>query len=234
MYVEMSYHMMPGFTRPFWIGTLYAEEPPNLNFEDFRDDLDAWRDAQVFASYNFRLDAITGMRVDVSYMHPTQLRSTMRSSSSHERELVRSISPNEPMTPEEEKAMRQVEFMSKWFEMDIDEQLEFSDLTPERLEAYKQTALELAQKHFNQTTVESIQVGDAWSNSPLFMECIEENEDGGYHIIVSAIAFNALDNTGREAIIKIPTENASWRLVSVGTMHNEFIPGFSYDRDGIG
>ena len=236
MYVEMTYIMMPGFTRPFWIGSVTTEKPPNLDFADFEDDLQGWMEAQVFTSYFFRLDALTGMRVDVSYMDPSHLETSARQPRDSREEVLRPISPYDtPSTPEEERAMRNMEFMSSWFEMSTDEQLEFSDMTSERLEAYTQTALGLAQRHFNHTTVESMQLGDAWDNSStFFMERIEDDGAGGNIVIVSSVAFTAIDQTGREAIIRVPTENASWQLISVGTMHNEFIPGFSYEGDGVG
>jgi len=234
MYVEMSYFMMPGFTRPFWLGSVTTEKPPNLDFEDFEDDLQGWMEAQVFTSYFFRLDAITGMRVDVSYSDPSHTEELVRQP---REEVWRPLSPYDtPSTPEEERAMRNMEFMSSWFVMSADEQLELSDITPQRLEAYTQTALGLAQRHFDHTTVESIQLGDAWAyDSTFFMERIEDDGAGGKIVIISSVAFTAVDQTGREAIIRVPTENASWQLISVGTMHNEFIPGFSYEsEDSVG
>ena len=239
MYVEMMYIMMPGFTRPFWIGSVSAEKPHNLDFEDFRDDLDAWMDAAVFASYSFRLDAITGMRVDVAYNHPSYMeaiRERSREGRPWGEEVIsplEPIAPGTPMTPEQALEVRRQDISMRWFEMSAYEQLALSDITPERFEAYKQTALDLAQRHFNLTTVQNIQLGDAWvEHRSLRMDImgITEDEAGALIIPIESIAFTAIDHTGREAIIQIPTENSNWRLTSVSTMHNEFIPGFSYDR----
>ncbi|MCL2372747.1 MAG: hypothetical protein FWC78_05025 [Defluviitaleaceae bacterium] len=271
MYVEMSYAVMPGFTRPFWVGTVYETNPPALNFEDFRDDLDAWWDAQVFSSYSFRLDAITGMRIDVSYANPSyhtsrrsqgqeviiapvaeedairsreQIREENNSWAAAERTeggRVAYIAPDSPLialSPEEARAMhRNMEVGARWQDMSTEEHLAASDITPARLEAYTQKALELAQRHFHQTTVQTIEIGDAWRSggaSMFFTEELYVNEAGDIAATIGSISFLVTDNTGREAEVRIPTATAHWRLTSVQTMHNEFIPGFEYHGPGIG
>jgi len=237
MYVEMMYTLMPGFTRPFWIGTVSATKPPqDLNFEDFRDDLDAWRDAMVFSSYIFRLDAITGMRVDVGYMDPSHLE--MERETDRDRPVGYVIGPandwegaDDCAIQRREMAMRHWDFRTTWFEMEMDEQLAHSDITPERLEVYTQTALELAERHFNSTTVQNIQLGDAWVGANTFFTGDVYGEGDDRIMIITGITFTATDHTGREVIVMIPTENAGWRRLSVSSMHNEFIPGFNYDPE---
>jgi len=197
MYVEMMYTMMPGFTRPFWLGTVYMEKPIHHDFEAFMsfniEDFNAWIDSIALPSYTFRIDALTGMRVDVSYMHP-----------SHKQSLSR-------LSNEAQVQYFETTTLVPWFETTAREPL--ADPTPVQVEAYKQQALELAQRHFNLTTVEDIQF----------------DEIDGNHI-----SFAAIDNTGREAIIRIPREGADWRMIGISTMHNDFIPGFRYDRPGLG
>lgn len=229
MYVYMSYQMLPGFTRPFWLGTVFSTTPTHLklDFEDFVDDLGAWGEAQVFPLYHFRLDAITGMRIGVTYSAPSDLESSriaFRESNQEESAVLR---PVDPLSPE-------MIFMSEWFEMSAEEQLKLSDITSERFEAYMQTALVLAQRHFNLTTVQDIELGGSFQGHVQMLERLEDDGTGGIVGIIGGLVFTTNDSTGREAIIRIPTANSSWRFTSVETMYNEFIPGFSYNRPGLG
>lgn len=235
MYVEMMYTLTPGFTRPTWLGSVHAEMPVQPDFEAIRNAADAGNTmvrmevSWVPSVYSFRIDALTGMRVDVSYLNPSfdsfdQM--GPRLSAEEALEQRRQIMyPSETM----------INFFTRWFEMSAKEQLELTDITPERLEHYRQQAHELAQRHFNMTTVQNVELGDAWSSGSTFVnQVMEYNGRGEFNIIVGAITFTATDNTGREAIVRIPTENGSWHSVSVNSMHNDFIPGFSYDRPGRG
>lgn len=237
LYVEMTYIMMPGFTRPFWIGTVSDERPVNLDFATFMyendDCLDAWVGAMVLPLYSFRLDAITGMRIDVGYSNPSHLLQSRRSAEERdESETVVRIGGGYVREVNESE----MNFWSRWHEMDVDARIAYTDLTPERIAGYTQQALDLAQRHFNFTTVEDIRIGDAWNSASnvFFIErLLDKNSDGEYVAIVSSISFIVTDSTGRDAEVRIPTANASWLLTSVHTMHNEFIPGFSYG-DGAG
>ena len=240
MYVEMMYIAMPGFTRPFWVGSVSTTKPPqDLNFEDFRDDPDAWMDAMVFISYHFRIDAITGMRVGVGYMAPSYLEEEREENSNRPTAYVMAPIASEDdwagaddcAVQRREMSMRDWDFRTMWFEMDTDEQLKYSDITPERLEAYKLTALEFAERHFNTTTVQNIQLGDAWVSANTFFTGEVHGEGDDRIMTITNITFTATDHTGMELIILIPTENASWRRLSVCSMHNSFVPGFSYDPE---
>ena len=231
MYVYMVYQMLPGYTRPFWLGIVYPTAPTHLelNFADFEGDSNAWLDAHVFSSYSFRLDALTGMRVGVSYSAPSDREASIiafREQGVDRQSMIRTIDPSSP----------EMLFRTKWFEMSAEEQLKSSDITSERFEYYMQMALDRAKRHFNITTVQDIKLGSNFQ-VPIQIQTLERLEfdsTGGFTAIIGTLIFTATDNTGREAVLRIPTANSSWRFTSVETMYNDFIPGFSYDRPGIG
>ena len=220
MYVEMMYALNPGFTRPTWIGSVSTVRPEHPDFEALRNAAASGSTVMpipmpLLPTYSFRIDALTGMRIAISYYHPSfeRPRFTDEEVMQQRREIIESETTSD--------------YRSGRFEMSVEAQLELSDITPIRLEAYRQQALELAQRHFNLTTVEDIRLGDAWSEMVTFSV-------DSFTSDITAITFTARDNTGREAIVRIPTEYGSWRFTSVSTMHNDFIPGFSYDRPGLG
>ena len=224
MYVEMMYALTPGFTRPTWIGSVSAERPVRPDFGALNNAASAGStlmpavEIRVLPpSYSFRIDALTGMRVDISYLHPSFNRPQLQLTDEEILQQRMEIIESETISS----------YRSGWFEMIAETQLEQSGITPERLEHYESQALELAQRHFNLTAVQDIRLGDAQSETLTF-------NSGTFTSSFYTITFTATDNTGREAIIRIPTENAGWRFTSVSTLHNDFIPGFSYDRPGIG
>jgi hypothetical protein len=148
------------------------------------------------------IDAVTGMRVNISYNDPNGVRE------------VASI------PAEDSLASRRAMAESGVWEMDIYEQMAFLGLSFEQLEAYTQTAAELAQRHFNNSTVEDVQFSHVSIGSDF-------HGDANALVLVG-LAFTATDNTGREAYVHIPAGTPFFNAVSISTQHNDFVPG----RDG--
>jgi len=181
--------------------------------------------------YSFIINGITGERIDIS-MHD-----------------IGSISPSEQIErlSEEVVEMRvemRVElengevFVSRiteemvhewrlvfteWHEMSLYEQIEHVGLSAEALEFYTQTAMDLAERHFNSPV--DLQLDILFPAGRLF------SVDG---ITINSLRFTATNDTGREAYIIIPVSETKMRFISISTQHNDFVPGFNYMLPGIG
>lgn len=162
--------------------------------------------------YSFLIDAVTGERVDIGY-YGTSTRNTI---SREQREELNEWYRN----PE---SYKQVE---AW------EETIFEIITPEQLEAYSQQAEEIAQLHFNNSTVVDVQLGNEWSIGP---NCIPlHDENGNIILVLDGIDFTVTDDTGRTADVRIPTESGFSPSIRIVTQHNDRIPGYNYDRPGLG
>jgi len=145
--------------------------------------------------YTFMIDAVTGMRIDINY-------------NARDTQIDRNYLTTEVML-----GWREAVVASGWFEMDITGQVAYAGLSESQIETYTQTAKEYAQRHFNNSTVVSISLEQFGINpSPAGIEIIN-------------LSFVAIDDTGREAHVNVPTASASIRSVWISTQHNDFIPG---------
>jgi len=111
--------------------------------------------------------------------------------------------------------MRTALVESGWFDMDIFEQLAFAEVSDDALKVYTQTAMRLAEAHFNLSTVTNV-------------ELISLNVNGIIDGVVDFVALNfaVTDSTGREALIFIPSTEADFGMINISTDHNDFVPGF--------
>jgi len=213
MHIEMHFSDWDWHARTHWHGNVYSSEQAAID-QNARDkavtealtrDPDA--DTTVYGLhepplYSFMIDAVTGLRVDIHYNNPSTVR------------IVSSVSAEAAM------ASRRAMAESGVWDMDIYEQMAYLGFSPEQLEAYAQTAAELAQRHFNNSTVEDVQLSHL---------SIGPNFDGDVNLMVLVgLVFTATDDAGREASVRIPAGTPVFNSVSISTQHNDFIPG----RDG--
>jgi len=104
-----------------------------------------------------------------------------------------------------------------WWDMDIDEQIEYVGVSSEVLE-FEKIALELARQHFNNSVVMDIRLGYLQVDS-----LVPLNENGVANI--EMFTFIVTDENGREAIIHLSVAGApNPCLVNIITQHNDFVP----------
>ena len=222
MYVDLNYWEMPGFSRPFWLGTVYATTPSFKPVPEDPYDTEAWAawsDALVMATYSFRLDAITGGRVDISYGAPSYLANRIPLS---DLTILYTTDARERISDEE------IDLRVRWWDLDLDTMMAYANLDSQWLEYHKNMAYQLAQRHFNNSHIQTVTAGSQWG-SPLDLERVEDGV-----AIIGNVTFIINDTTGREAIVRIPTAHSTWPMISISTMHNEFIPGFVYENNHQG
>lgn len=199
MYVEMFFSAHPSQSRSYWSGAV-REEAFVYEYV-MRDNLTirAHNDAVL---YQFRIDAVTGMRVDII---STPLRDrivnilddTMRDNAMSERYAM---------------------LEAGWFEMNVDEQLRFLEITLDDIADYISFARYLAGAHF----------GEDYLPGHLYRAHVQLGDDG---LELSAIEYSVTFG-GREANIFIPTSAARTGRHSITTSHNDFIPGFEFNNVG--
>ncbi|MCL2199621.1 MAG: LysM peptidoglycan-binding domain-containing protein [Defluviitaleaceae bacterium] len=167
--------------------------------------------------FSFVIDAETGMRIDISYLG-RNIRNILS-----EDELRSFL--NWPTTPEAR------ELREAWESTILD------ILTPEEIEFYTQEAWDFAQRHFNNSTVVDVQLGQFGDgyirigpfSSPIF------DEDGKVSLLtLGGFTFTVTDDTGRVAIVVIPVETGISPYSSIRTQGNDDDPDFYFYDDGIG
>ena len=156
-------------------------------------------------TYSFSIDSITGERVDISMFESLDI---------------------EPMT--EEYASNILQFReavlgSGWFDMTLEQRIDFLGLSNETFEGYTVLARAFAEKHFNNSAVVDMMLSD------------EGLRLKGNSMELSDFVFIAVDDTGREAIVTISFGflDNGYGNIGISTQHNDFVPGFSY-VGGIG
>ena len=202
MYVEMLFNAHPSQSRSYWTGTVRTE------WFDYADIADDDRDARIALNdaikYQFRIDAITGKRIDI--------RSSFQSSESLDALRTRAI--NETMA--ERTFMMQI----GWFDMNLCEQLGFLRVTTSSIASYIATAQSLGNAHFNTQGLTGSLRGVR----------TQLGDDG---LELAAIQYVLIYNN-REAIINVPTSVVFFGSYNIETNHNDFIPGFRFNDDGRG
>ncbi|MCL2837956.1 MAG: hypothetical protein FWE04_02665 [Oscillospiraceae bacterium] len=208
MYVQMSYSDWESSSRTQWSG-LVGSSPEAFDFES---ENWGW-------SFSFAIDAVTGERIDIDTGVGFRRHWT------------------DDMDMDTMMAFRMAIVESGFFEKSASEMMEFVGLSNEELEAYTQKALDLAQRHFNNSEVVDIQVGIDFgfglrteSHKSYVITTPELNDDGSIGFAFSAIQFTATDDTGREAHITIPSASANYVRTEVRTQHNDIIPNWNYYR----
>jgi len=103
-----------------------------------------------------------------------------------------------------------------WFEMSISEQVDFTGFSPESLETYNKYAMELATRHFYETTVTELIPHRLGINYFSFY-------NGENLSMVERLLFIAIDSTGREAWLTFSIDPARSQHISIETRMNDFI-----------
>jgi len=205
MYVRMFYGDHASQINTWWVGNVFTENPdhPTQNYVVHPFTYEK----RALPIYTFVVNAITGQRIDVSYISPQGIPENIY------------ISPEVKSYRGDDDSMsfRWALLESGWFDMDIYEQIELLGLSDEALEAYLQTAKRLAEAQFNTTSVSNVQLDTFWANGMI---------DGV--VDLATIVFVALDSTGREAIITISASDAVFQSINISTQHNDFVPGFEF------
>ena len=205
LYVDMQYVTWPGNSRTYWDGTV----------SDRPDLFDVWIDVpEEFPPIRFMIDAVTGMRVDIS------------------RDMPRIIFVEaDPMSEEEMNRFwrwREVvgEYLNRirWHEMDTLSQITRMGLTHEDIEPYLQLARGYAARHFNNSVI----VSETESYGVMhahFTGTDNIDENGNVIIALGGVSIYVEDNTGREARVYL-TFVPDGHVASIFTQHNDVIPGY--------
>jgi hypothetical protein len=220
MYVQMSFTAHASLSRTMWFGMVSPNgetaSQPESRISPFMQE----------SIYNFSIDGITGERINLS-----------QSSNVHSPfENFEDTMAARRAFSENSMVFRYALLETGWFDMTLDERMDFLGVTSDALEVYAQKAREFGKRHFNLTTVVDVRLDDSspyWSPVTAFAGNVDEdgNVADFFH---SSTRFLVTDDTGREAVISIPAYAADWlfRGVDISTQHNDFIPGFNYDRPG--
>jgi len=221
MHIQLFFSAWPSSSRTHWHGTVYPSEAAMLEemarqeainealTRDINADVSAYTQINILTApnYNFSIDAVTGMRIDISYRN------------------LRGVPTLDRRDHDAAMSWRQTIVDSGWFDMDIYEQMNFVGLSSERLEAYAQTVKDLAQRHFNNSTVADVQL--------TFLNLGSSADHTA--VVLDGLSFTATDDTGREAHIQLPSESANFHTwISIMTQHNDFIPDFHFDAPAGG
>ena len=157
---------------------------------------------RVFA---FMIDAGTGERIDVRREWGTNSRNFTE----------------EDM--EEAMAIREImsrEFMAgNYHPYTLSEEIK-------QFEMCEQVVKEYAQRHFNNSTVVSIELESVWPSG------LTIDGDGNLIATDKTLAFNVTDDTGRVASVSVHAK--SNQIMGITTQHNDIIPGFFDNMRGRG
>ena len=200
MYVEMLFSAHASQFNTWWLGRVFIENPENPTIYYIASVYD---DNQKFALdiYTFIINGITGERIDIS------------SNNQH----IRTIYDNSTKTLNSRLAILE----SGWFDMDLEEQIEFVGLSNEALDSYTQKVSKLANAQFNSSNVVNIE-----------LQAITPTITNNNEVYIEALNFTAIDNNGREAVILIPATDSILQTVRISTNHNDFIPYFQFNNNG--
>ena len=223
MYVNMFYAAQPSMSRTWWSGSV-GLSPETGNFG-----------ASVGTSYFFTIDAVTGMRISITSIDNDAYQKAVDSSAIAvyiEADGLDTLQPDSPavMVRGEAPAV-----FREWYDMDFEERIAALGLTHEEMDAYKQSAVNLAQIHFNHSTVVDVRWGDALNPGDVGLQAIMRKDEGGNETLqLESLTVTVTDATGREAIITIPASLSLYNNIYIGTSHNDFIPGFHLEVPGLG
>ena len=206
MYVEMLFVDWPSSSRTYWSGTVVR----CAEALDIRNEFGGGSEIL----YMFLIDAETGMRVDIWGGQRSR--------------VSREISEEEI---EELLALRTAPIMMEFFEQDFYGRIAMLEITDETIESYTKTAATLAERHFNNTTVTDVTIGnDEWSGVSAM---VERNENGEKVLVLQTLTFIATDDMGRTAYISISATDIQ-HGISISTQHNDIIPDFCFGDEGRG
>lgn len=206
LYVEMAFAAHASQTNTWWTGVVFLEDPKNPTQNYIISEGEAF----ALPVYMFTVNGITGERINISFMAP-------------QGRIVSGAAENETgtstLSPMNGRSSRMSLLEGGWFDMNIDEQIAFANISDEAIAAYTQIAARLAQAQFNNSNVVDLRLMNLGANGMI-----------GNTVDIASLAFMAIDNTGREALISIPATDAdaAFRSIFIHTEHNDFVPGFEY------
>lgn len=201
-YVSMSFVAWPGHQRIQWHGMVTLS--PHDEAGGIRSNM----------RFMFLLDAVTGERIDIMYMGHQTTRAPIDTEDAE----------NHPSR----RAMMALRMMGEegWLKMVDAGNTILESLPPEQLEMYVNRATELAQRHFNNSTVVDVRLGNEWSEGTRIGITFDEDENFVFYL--DGLEFTATDDTGRTAFITIPAAEATFTFINITTQHNDRIPGWCY------
>jgi len=191
MYMQMRYNNESSHSNTWWSGYVTATNRPIKNESD---------PSSPHVLYSFTIDAVTGARI---YINHTPV-------SVYPQPNWRNAADDADLRARR-ASLREID----WSIMDVSEQIKMAGITKEELERYSETAMELAQRHFNLSTVVDLDVtyigsfGITTSNNVRTVE-------------ISMLGFVATDDTGIKANISIPAEESKWPSISIDAFDNVF------------
>jgi len=219
-YVAMRFSVWPSNSRVYWHGSVMSRLPEDLHNHGRAD-------AQHMM-YTFMVDAVTGMRVDISTGFRFQ--TIEMSQEEMDRELDMFLE------------WRQSGLVRAWYTSDdetsisLEERMEYLGLTAEQLELYTTRAKELAQRHFNNSEVVDVQLGGdlgrVWNTG--LIAGPRRDANGNVYTVLESLYFSVTDDTGRIASVTIPSSSSDSNGITISTQHNDIIPGFFHEYPGIG
>jgi len=213
LYVEMMFASHASHTSTRWIGLVFAENPSNQT-----------------PFYGRRIDGVEGIENETYTARPIRLSVpmymfTINGITGERLDISFHCQPRiaHRQVGDNIFDMRTSLLESGWFDMNLDEQIAFAGISDKALEAYTQIASNLAQAQFNLSGVADVKLSELGAS-------------GMIDNVVDLVALNfiATDSTGREALIFIPSADAGFNMINISTSHNDFIPGFIFEDDGLG
>lgn len=155
-----------------------------------------WMGSVVVGEYEFRftVNGITGERIEISRSGGPQVINEVRWIDEMDEDIMQQI-----------QNARNMLIRAGWFDMDIAEQIEFAQVSPEIIETYMNTAQELAERHFNRTEVVHLELEELHISKLHISRLIL---GGGGEFIIDSLSFIAIDETGREARISLSASSA--------------------------
>ncbi|MCL2188345.1 MAG: hypothetical protein FWC16_04695 [Defluviitaleaceae bacterium] len=168
-------------------------------------------------TFSFSIDAETGEWIDISYFD------------AFPRDIRRPI--------DGENATIARRRMADLMNQSDDEIMAYFNFTQARLAHYTQRAMEYAQRHFNETEVVSVMLGQMthdFTGTPMLFSGIhvgtQVDDAGNFTVEMNALAFTITDETGRAAYVVISLTDAEFQRVTITTSHNDILP-IDVDRE---
>ncbi|MCL2854174.1 MAG: hypothetical protein FWE21_00985 [Defluviitaleaceae bacterium] len=200
MYLVMQYMdcwLVEG--RGIWMGSaaLGADAPASQNVVMLSPG-DSWQ--WGVAPFFFKIDAATGERLEIAY-HPVDAPASFVA---HD---------TQPLweSPQGQAILA----------MSNEELAEFVGLTQEQLDTYKKEVAEIAQAHFNNSTLQSVRLGRIISTPSGYEELqginvlVDTDENGDITATRIGLVFTATDHTGRTVTINLDEFHKGYRSIRI-------------------
>jgi len=200
LYVEMMYAAWPSTARTYWMGTV-------SDATDFQN-IDIWAHNN-FRQFRFMIDAVTGMRVDISRDYPI---------------IPLTDGDWEDMLTWRTEITSFVE-NTNWHNIGELERMRHLGVTYEDIRPYLQLAREYAARHFNDSYVifetGTFEVMLPFNRFMVPMFSIDDEPQ----VALGGIQYSVMDSTGREASVLISFMSEGYN-VSITTQFNDIVPGY--------